>query len=318
MSERLHLAKTPVIVPLALALSAQSFLACSSGSEGSASAPRDENVSSDTSDLVVQGTRETLVDSIASIENSMFTQSGRLFVTGDDGVYEITRDATGAAKATAWASGAGCKFAGMAEVNGVLYVNCYDLTNSAVYAATLTATPSFRKIYDLPGVGLANGAAADDSGRIYLADSFGGTIWRLSVDPENPFAITLRESFSTGNLFPNGLKVFGGAIYYTDFVAVKRIPLLANGRGGPVTTLTTQLTFFDDLYVDDSGILVANYLLGYVEGLTSAGVDLLDTPALGLSGPSSVLPAKGRFGLSKTDVLVTEKTANRLSVFHVF
>ena len=105
-------------------------------------------------------------------------------------------------------------------------------------------------------------------------------------------------------------------MYYTDFVAVKRIALLDDGSAGPVTTLTTQLTFFDDLYVDDEAIFVANYLFGSVEALTSAGTDVLDTAAFTFSGPSSVLPAKGRLGFSQTDYLVTEKTANQLSVFH--
>src|SRR5262249_6992133 len=142
-------------------------------------APLSEEVASDRSALLVRGTKDTLITSIASIENSMFTLTGRLFVTGDDGVYEITRDSSGAAGATRLATGDACKFAGMAEVNGFLYVNCYDGTDSSVFAASLSVTPSFRKIYDLPGVALANGAAADDAGRLYLADSTRGTIWRL-------------------------------------------------------------------------------------------------------------------------------------------
>ncbi|HEX4340726.1 MAG TPA: hypothetical protein VH062_32685 [Polyangiaceae bacterium] len=267
--------------------------------------------------LLVGGSRETVIDSIASIENSMFSTTGRLFLTGDDGVYEVTRDATGALHATVRAASSGCKFAGIAETRGVLYVNCYDGTNSSVFAARLDDAPTFQKIYDLPGVSLANGAAADDAGRVYVADSTHGTIWRLAIDPVNPFAVTSREAFSTGNLFPNGLEVFGGNVYFTDFVAVKRIPLLANGTAGAVTTLASQLTFFDDLHVDDSGIVVANYLFGSVEGLTPNGVDLLDTASFGFSGPSSVLPAKGRLGFADRDLLVTEKTANRLSVFHL-
>jgi hypothetical protein len=271
--------------------------------------------STETAALLAGGSRETLVESIAAIENSMFTSTNRLFVTGDDGVYEIVRDTAKAARATVRAAANGCKFAGITETHGVLYVNCYDGTNSSVFAATLDDAPSFRKIYDLPGVGLANGAAADDAGRVYVADSLHGTIWRLTIDAANPFTVTSRDAFSTGNLFPNGLKFFAGSIYYTDFLAVKRVPLLADGSAGALATLNAQLTFLDDLYVDDAGIAVANYLFGTVEGLTPSGVDLLDTAAL-FSGPSSVLPAQGRFGLSSKDILVTEKNANRLSVFH--
>src|SRR5262249_28036606 len=116
--------------------------------------------------------------------------------------------------------------------------------------------------------------------------------------------------------FPNGLKFFDSSIYFTDFVAVKRMKLLPGGAAGPVATLTAQLTFFDDLYVDGKGILVANYLLGSLGALTPGGVDVLDTAAFGLAGPSSVLPAKGRLGLAERDLIVTEKSANRVAVFH--
>ena len=281
-------------------------------------------VSSAASALLLSATRETLVDGIAAAENSVFTSSGRLFVSGDDGVYEITRDGKGAhatvraaAEHAAGRSSPGpCKFAGMAEARGVLYANCYDGTNAAIYAAALEPVPSFRSIYDLPGVALANGAAADAGGRLYVADSTHGTIWRLSIDPANPFAVTRKEAFSAGNLFPNGLKVFDSALYFTDFVAIKRLPLLPDGSAGAVTTLNAQLTFFDDLYVDAKGIVVANFLFGELNLLTPGGIDVLDTAAFGLSGPSSVVPARGRLGLSTTDMVVTEKSANRVSVLH--
>jgi hypothetical protein len=205
----------------------------------------------------------------------------------------------------------------MAEARGVLYANCYDGTNSALFATALDPVPSFRSIYDLPGVSLANGGAADSAGRLYVADSTHGTIWRLSIDPANPFAVIRKEAFSTGNLFPNGLKFFDSALYFSDFVAIKKLPLLPDGGAGSVTTLNAQLKFFDDLYVEAKGIVVANFLLGGLDFLTPGGVDVLDTAAFGLSGPSSVTPAHGLLGLSNTDLVVTEKSANRVSVLHV-
>ena len=138
----------------------------------------------------------------------------------------------------------------------------------------------------------------------------------MSIDPGNPFSVTRKEAFSTGNLFPNGLKVFDSALYFSDFVAIKRLPLLPDGSAGAVTTLNAQLTFFDDLYVDAKGITVANFLFGGLNLLTPGGIDVLDTAAFGLSGPSSVVPARGRLALSTTDLVVTEKSANRVSVLH--
>lgn len=266
------------------------------------------------------GSRETVVDGIAAAENLMFTDAGRLFVTGDDGIYELTRDGSGNVTNAVVAPATACKFAGMSEIGGVLYAACYDQTgsNSYLYAGKLDPVPQLQSIYTLPGVALANGVAADSQGRLYVADSFDGTILRLGLAPADPFTVATKETFVAkgSNILPNGLKFFGSAIYYTDFVSIKRVPLLADGSAGPIATLDTQLTFFDDLFVDARRILVANFLFGTVELLTPGGIDLFDTAAFTFDGPSAVLPAEGRLGFSQNDLLVTEKSGNRVAVFH--
>jgi sugar lactone lactonase YvrE len=311
-----HVALWRALSAFVLPLSMFGIVGCSSASDASEEPAPIDRAATVSSRLLAPGTRETLVDGIASVENSLFTSTGRLLVTGDDGIYEIGKEASGPPRKTQVTASSGCKFSGITEAHGVLYAGCYDGTNSKVFAATLAPSPAFQSIYDLPGVTLANGVAADDAGHVYIADSTHGNILRLTVDTTNPLKVTQNQVFSSGNLFPNGLKFYGSALYFSDFVAVKRLPLLADGRAGAITTLTTQLTFFDDLYVDAQGIFVANYLGGAITFLTPNGFDLFDTAGLGLNGPSSVVPAKGRLGLSNKDLIVTEKGANRVSVFH--
>jgi hypothetical protein len=307
-------------------------LGCSSAPDGSSAAPSsgaaEPNGTPQTvgqtgaasEALSFAGSRETVVDGVAAAENLMFSDTGRLFVTGDDGIYELTRDASDDVTKTVVAPATTCKFAGMSEIGGVLYAACYDQTgsNSYLYAAELDPVPQFRSIYTLSGVALANGVAADSQGRLYVADSFDGTLLRLGLAPTDPFAVATKETFVAkgSNILPNGLKFFGGAIYYTDFVSIKRVPLLPDGSAGPIATLDTQLTFFDDLYVDARRILVANFLFGTVELLTPGGIDLFDTAAFTFEGPSAVIPAAGRLGFSENDLLITEKSGNRVAVFH--
>ena len=293
------------------------FVGCSASPEHDAAGDPAQGapVASAESPLLAPGTVETLVDGIASAENSMFTSTDRLFISGDDGIYEVTRSGSTASKTLLTAS-SGCKFSGLSEApGGTVYAGCYDGTNSKVFAAPLNAAPAFKAIYDLPGVALANGVAADAGHHVYVADSTHGDILRLTVDAANPFSVTRSETFSSGNLFPNGLKVFDSSLYFTDFFSVKRLAVGADGTAGTITTLNSQLTFLDDLYVDASSIYVANYLFGTLELLTPGGYDVFDTAAI-LKGPSSVVPAKGRLGLTNLDVIVTEKSANRVSVFH--
>ncbi len=307
-------------------------LGCSSAPDGSSTAPSSGAAAPNATPptvgqtgatgeaLAFVGSRETVVDGIAAAENLMFSDTGRLFVTGDDGIYELTRDVSGDVTKTVVAPAMTCKFAGMSEIGGVLYAACYDQTgsNSFIYAGKLDPVPQFRSIYTLSGVALANGVAADSQGRLYVADSFDGTILRLGLAPTDPFAVATKETFVAkgSNVLPNGLKFFGAAIYYTDFVSIKRVPLLPDGSAGPIATLDTQLTFFDDLYVDARRILVANYLFGAVQVLTPGGIDLFDTALFTFEGPSAIVPAEGRLGFSQNDLLVTEKSGNRVAVFH--
>jgi hypothetical protein len=270
--------------------------------------------------LLDNGTRQTLVAGITSAENLAFASDGRLFVTGNDGIYELTRSSSLAVVASVLEPGGTIFFGGMAEIDGTLYVNAYTAAlNSYLYAARLTPSPKFESIYELQTTGVPNGAAADASGRLYVSDTIGGTILRVTLDPKDPLKVIGQDiwlSRAQGILAPNGLKIRGSGLYFTDGLTIKRVPILADGRAGIPVTLVSELTYFDDLYVDAVGILAANYLFGSLQGFSPYGRDVLDTASGVFNGPSAVLPAKGRLGFASGDLLVTEKGGNCVAVYH--
>lgn len=261
------------------------------------------------------GTRSTLVDGITAAENLLFTSDGRLLVTGNDGVFEVRRDAAGEATAELLVTASPCNFLGITEVNGTVYANCSDFTTSAIYAARLSASPDFRLLVSLPDVTLANGLAHDDAGHLYVAQTMQNQILRVTLSPSDPFQVASTDVWLAGSgLFTNGLKVLDDTIYWSDFGGINRAKILSSGGAGRVRTFASALTFFDDLFVDGDGMLIADYLGNAVRAYTSRGRLIAQTPAV-FGSPSSVVPARGRLGLGPNDLIVAEKTANQIAVY---
>jgi hypothetical protein len=140
-------------------------------------------------------------------------------------------------------------------------------------------------------------------------------ILRVTLDSNDPFQVASMETWlSNSGLFTNGLKIVNSMIYWTDFGGINRNRISASGKPGRGQTITTALTFFDDLFVDDNGLLVADYLGNTVRAYTARGRLIAETSAV-FTSPSSVLPARGRLGLKENDLVVTEKGANRVAVY---
>jgi hypothetical protein len=264
-----------------------------------------------------RGTRETLVDGVTSVENVLFTSDGRLFATGDDGIYELQRDANHGFMKTNLQPGAGCKWGGMVELGDALYSNCYDGTDSFLYAGVLTAHPTLSPIYTLKGVAVANGLAADEHGDLYITTTLQGSILRLKLAADDPFKVKSQETWlaKTGGAVANGLKIVNEQLYLGDlFGTLSQLSVQGTPRTPP--PFVREFAWFDDLWVDGRGILVADYFFGAVRAYDSHGRALGSTPLGIFTNPSAVLPADSRLGLSATDLIVTEKGANRVSIFH--
>ena len=229
---------------LLAAISFSSNACASNPTSEAAVAPAELRVSADG---LRRGHARVLVDGINAAENLLFTSHDRLFVSGDDGIFEIVHEGTAYQK-VARHSGESCKFGGLVEVNQVIYANCYDLNDSSsLFAAQLTAAPEFRVIEHLSGYQLANGLTADDDGNLYIGATFQGQILRLRPSATDPFTIaSLDEFVDSPGLFTDGIKFFDGALYWTNFTEIDKSAIV-NDRAGRTQSLANALTFFDDL-----------------------------------------------------------------------
>lgn len=264
-----------------------------------------------------RGSARPLVEGIATAENLLFTTDGRLFVSSDQGIFEIVH-AGSTYRSIARHRGETCAFGGITEVAGTIYANCYDMNNSVsdLFAAKLSDAPEFRRIFRLPGFQLANGLTTDGAHSLFIAATLQGVLLRLQLSATDPFAIASLETLvADAGLFSNGIKYRDNALYWTNFTVVQTVDLRADGSVTPPVAIAGAFTFMDDLYVDESGILAADTLGGSIRSFSVRGFENGSTPAGSFDGPSSVLPAQGRLGLPQDALVVTERNGGRVSVF---
>jgi hypothetical protein len=167
----------------------------------------------------------------------------------------------------------------------------------------------------LTGTNLANGLTSDGADHLFVACTGQNRILRLTLSASDPLTVAKQEVWLDGSgLFTNGLKFHDSALYWTDFTAVKSARVQDDGRPGRVRTLAQRLTFLDDLFVDAQGVLVADWLGGALRVFGALGLEQ-DRTRIALDMPSAVIRAQGRAGFSRHALVVTEKNANRVTLF---
>lgn len=261
-------------------------------------------------------------------ENILFSDDGRLFVTGGLNVYEIKQATDGTYSATPLVDQS-CGFTGMAIRNNILYaVGC----DNQLLAGELTAQPKLQPIYQFQGMCIANGTALGPDDRLYVVDEAltvspsvecllpDPKIVRLTIDPANPLHITQQEVWVQGgplgllflNLdttmrFPNGLVRDGNTFYSTDGGSVFSVEYHPDGSAGPVTPLYFEPSAHDDLGLAGSdGLIVTDFFIGKIILISRTGELLQQTQPLSFSFPSSARLGRPPM-FSPTDILVTEK-----------
>jgi hypothetical protein len=268
-----------------------------------------------TSESLASGTRTTIA-SVIGAENQLFTSTGRLFVTGDKGIYELKKKPDGTFERIVAApeqKSPFCQFGGITEARGLLYANCYGVTDSWLFAAKLEQTVSFRSIAMLNGRGLANGLTSDAQGRLYIATTLQNQILRFTTAQNDPFTVATRETFQNNSgALTNGLKHYEGVIYWSDGAAIKKNTVDRYYSGPP--TVVADFAYFDDLHVDASGYLITDYTGNVLRAYDSRGRATSVSPR-SFNGPSSVGRALGRAGLGPRTLVITERGGNRVSIF---
>jgi len=273
------------------------------------------------------------VGGIAAAENSIQTSQGRLFVSSDGALYELTGEAGGSWTKSALpakfkdGSSHACYYLGLAEYADTLYSVCtenfYDIF-APKHLMGLDLRPGaaaqLREVGPLSEIGSPNGLGSDGAGHLYYAN-FGifypGSIHRITLSGR----WSLSEDVPVlhyRNLNPNGLKVSHGSLYVSgdpilDIGVSQLIRYrLVDGRPTDAKLIYQAFATFDDFaLLEGGGILLAEFLWGQLVDIDEDSGKLLHT--LPIKTPTSVqviTPGTGAESASSL-LLVTERGGNQ-------
>lgn len=273
-------------------------------------------------------TRVPIVEGIGDAENATFSPDGRLFVTGGANAYEIVKRDERYEALPLYAGT--CNFTGIATHGGYLYTTCLEGTfgqpsaRALLLVSPLSERVELKVLYRFTKVMFPNGIAFDARGRLFVADftPLMGQIVALSLDATSPPRVASETVWHGMGTLVNGLKVFREKVYFTDAGQIKVIPIGAGGGAGRPTVLATRLAVFDDLWVSDAGIVVADFygrvlvsysLTGQMLGQTAP---LFDTPSSITPGRAPLVP-EGALVITEKGALgeLTSSDGNRVSLY---
>ena len=269
-----------------------------------------------------------LLDGVQSAENQLLTQSGRWFVSGENGVFEGHFDGRAYSKQRLTArllngQAHQCYFLGMTERQGRLYTVCTDnilnpLATKRLFVLNL-ADPAgeLEEMFNPTDVVLPNGMATLPDGSLLLADSgaplLPGKLLRFTVNAHGAVdgqSVYYRYVLNK----PNGLKVDGQRLYvslnplaYAGRSQLRRYTL---GGAGPQdgVVLFSSWWFLDDFALSSDGVVVAEFLGNRVVHVSESGQLLGEAR---VTQPTSVQLWRG-VGVPAGDVTVTERGSGRL------
>jgi streptogramin lyase len=140
----------------------------------------------------------------------------------------------------------------------------------------------------LPPAGFQNGVARDPfTGDLFVADSFGSAVWRVSPRTGHVTAFATGELLAPVNGFgANGIKVHDGAVWVSnlDRGTLVRFPL----AGGPGRVVTTGLGPVDDFAFHGDTVVAAINQENRVVTVGRDGVRTILSTSDGLANPTSV------------------------------
>ena len=269
-----------------------------------------------------------LLDGVQSAENQLLTQSGRWFVSGENGVFEGHFDGRAYSKQRLTArllngQAHQCYFLGMTERQGRLYTVCTDnilnpLATKRLFVLNL-ADPGgeLEEMFNPTDVVLPNGMATLPDGSLLLADSgaplLPGKLLRLMVNAHGAVdgqSVYYRYVLNK----PNGLKVDGQRLYVSlnplAYAGLSQLRRYTLGGAGPQdgVVLFSSWWFLDDFALSSDGVVVAEFLGNRVVHVSESGQLLREAR---VTQPTSVQLWRG-VGVPAGDVTVTERGSGRL------
>ncbi len=226
------------------------------------------------------GASDPIATGITNAENSLVASNGRIFISGENGFFELKKNNGVWEKTEIFNNiGENCYYLGITEMYDHLFTVCtknFYNYNADVYLFALDIySPAGTTLAKIAGneisqVAAPNGLTSDGAGHLYLADHgalfYPGHVFRISVDapvctgelnnPANPrrcsppaFVSQMRiHSFT--NAKANGIKYYNGRLYMT---------VNPSGYVGLNQLLSYQVT--PDKLGDRSVIFSSNYSL---------------------------------------------------------
>ena len=231
------------------------------------------------------------------LESIAIAADGRLFVsTGLDGAI-VTVDTNGVVTPFAKVDvGPGGFMMCLAfDRKGVLHATVNSQAPGALGVWRFDASGTGQRIAALPPGSVPNGLAIDDPGNVFVADSFGGVIWRVPAGGGEA-KVWLRSDLLTPRplvgKYPgaNGLQRTQDAVFVavSDRSLLLRIPVSADGSAGTPAIHAAGLPGDDFAIAPDGTIFVTTHPFNTVVRLTPDGRRVVIAgPAQGVIGPTS-------------------------------
>lgn len=264
------------------------------------------------------GSKQRLVD-IPGAENLFFSDDGRLFVTGNENIYEVLKvDGTLRAEARSAGSTGGSGFGGMAQRGDTLYVTMFD--DGGLWAARLDEQPEFSLIHPL-GLAMPNGMSDGPDGELYVVN--GPLEPGLPPDPK-----VVRLQFSSADAMqvvdqqdwlalpgyqPNGVARRERSLYITasrllppSLGVLLRVDVDEGGDPSEVHELLEFTSIPDDLSVAGDVLLLSFFSDGAIAVVSLQGELISRSASQSFDSPSQLRVGRPPL-FSSREIVVTEK-----------
>lgn len=253
------------------------------------------------------------IASIGDAENLIFSSTGRLFVSGGQNLFEITRNSAGDYVSTV-VSTASCNFTGLAIIQTTLFAACFD---GSLWAGSLTQTPiRVGRITGIAGITAGNGLVdGPDGASLYLVNGPSGNqpkIVRIQLNANQlTQVLSASDWLTTGLSAPNGLQRKGSLLYVSDsdtstLGLIKTVPILSNGNPGSLSTVASFNSLPDDFTFIGNDIAAAFFSSGQIARINLGTGSQTPTGLNSFANPSQVRLSRGPL-FRDGDLLVTEK-----------
>ncbi len=250
-------------------------------------------------------------------ENLLKTNSGRVFMTAEAGIYEVVDNQNAPGKSlkpldvvfrtpilgSVPAKNSPCYFAGMVQYDHYVIAACavsFSNLFTPRYLLSLDLddeSKTVREIGRLTNNLLPNGMAIDSQNRIYLSDSgpsfVPGKIERIVFKGADPMLGFSEQAWLYRPGHPNGIKVAGDVIYWTESpqfpigwgATLYRAPLT---NAGAAQAVYVGNCCFDDFTLVKGGAVIADFSAKRLVHVSEEG-RLLHSTASNVASPTSVL-----------------------------